>query len=70
MNSPKSEKQPQKADRLTTETVQGTALSLQSVDDVERGNRLALGVLSVGDGVTDDTLEEGLQDTSGLLVDH
>jgi hypothetical protein len=27
-------------------------------------------VLGVGDGVTDDTLEEGLQDTAGLLVDH
>jgi hypothetical protein len=27
-------------------------------------------VLSVGDGVTDDTLEEGLEDTTGLLVDH
>lgn len=47
-----------------------TALSLESVDDVERGDRLSLGVLSVGDGVTDDTLEEGLEDTTGLLVDH
>lgn len=56
--------------RLTTETVQGTALPLESVDDVERGDGLALGVLSVGDRVTDDTLEEGLQDTTGLLVDH
>jgi hypothetical protein len=27
-------------------------------------------VLSVGDGITDDTLEEGLEDTTGLLVDH
>jgi hypothetical protein len=27
-------------------------------------------VLSVGDGVTDDTLEEGLEDTAGLFVDH
>ena len=31
---------------------------------------LTLGVLSVGDGITDDTLEEGLQNTAGLLVDH
>ena len=56
--------------RLTTETVQGTALALESVDDVKGGDGLALGVLSVGDGITDDTLEEGLQDTSSLLVDH
>jgi hypothetical protein len=27
-------------------------------------------VLSVGNSVTDDTLEEGLEDTTGLLVDH
>jgi len=27
-------------------------------------------VLSVCDSVTDDTLEEGLEDTAGLLVDH
>jgi hypothetical protein len=27
-------------------------------------------VLSVRDGVTDDTLEEGLENTAGLLVDH
>jgi hypothetical protein len=45
-------------------------LSLESVDDIERSDSLALGVLSVGDGVTDDTLQEGLQDTTSLLVDH
>jgi hypothetical protein len=56
--------------RLTTETVQGAALTLQRVDDVEGGDGLALGVLGVGDGVTDDTLEEGLEDTTGLFVDH
>jgi hypothetical protein len=45
-------------------------LSLESVDNVERSDSLALGVLSVGDSVTNDTLEEGLQNTAGLLVDH
>jgi len=45
-------------------------LSLESVDDIEGGDGLALGVLGVGDGVTNDTLEEGLQDTTSLLVDH
>jgi hypothetical protein len=56
--------------RLTTETVEGTALTLESVDNIERSDGLALGVLSVCDGVTDDTLKEGLQNTTGLLVDH
>lgn len=55
---------------LTTETVQGAALSLQGVDNVQRCDGLALGVLSVGDGITDDALEEGLEDGAGLLVDH
>ena len=31
---------------------------------------LTLGVLSVGDGITDDVLEEHLQDASGLLIDE
>ena len=55
---------------LTTETVEGAALALEGVDNVERRDGLALGVLGVGDGVTDDALEEGLEDTTGLLVDH
>ena len=55
---------------LTTETVQGASLALESVDDVQRSNSLALGVLSVCNSVTNDTLKEGLQDTTGLLVDH
>jgi len=55
---------------LTTETVQGAALTLQGVDDIERGDSLALGVLSVRDGITDNTLEEGLENTTGLFVDH
>jgi hypothetical protein len=55
---------------LTTETIEGTALALESIDDIERGDRLALGVFGVGDGVTNDRLEEGLEDTTGLFVDH
>jgi hypothetical protein len=47
-----------------------TALSLERVHNVQRGDSLPLGVLGVGDGVTDDTLEEGLEHTAGLLVDH
>ena len=46
--------------RLSTETVQSAALSLESVDDVEGGDGLSLGVLGVGDGVSDDAFEEGL----------
>ncbi len=56
--------------RLGTETVEGAALALESVDNVERGDGLALGVLSVGDRVADDRLEEELEDTTGLVVDE
>lgn len=55
---------------LTAETVQSSALSLQRVDDVHGRDRLALGVLSVSDRVTDDVLEEDLQDASRLFVDQ
>jgi len=55
---------------LSTETVEGTALALEGIDNIEGGNSLALGVLSVGDGITDDTLEEGLENTTGFFVDH
>ena len=43
--------------RLGTETVEGSALSLEGVDDVEGSDGLPLGVFGVGDRVTDDVLE-------------
>ena len=55
---------------LTTETIEGSALSLQSIDDVHSSDGLSLGMLSVGDGISDDVLKEDLEDTSGLLVDQ
>jgi hypothetical protein len=54
---------------LTTETVEGSALSLERVHDVEGSHSLSASMLSVGDCVTHDVLEEDLEDTSGLLVD-
>lgn len=55
---------------LTTETVEGTSLALESINNVEGCDGLALGVLGVCDGITDDTLKEGLEDTTGLLINH
>ena len=55
---------------LTAESVQGTALAFQSVDHIHGGDGLPLGVLGVGDSITDDVLKEHLQDTTGLLVDE
>ena len=55
---------------LAAEAVDGPALALEGVDDVERGDGLAARVLGVGHGVTDDGLEEGLEDSAGFLVDE
>lgn len=56
--------------RLSAESVQSAALAFQSVDDVHGGDGLSLGVLGVGDCITDDVLKEDLEDTAGLLVDQ
>ena len=45
-------------------------MALERIDDVERRDSLSLGVLGIGDGIADDTLEEGLEDTAGLFVNH
>jgi len=55
---------------LTSETVKSATLSLESVDNIEGGNSLSLSVLCVCDGITDDTFEEGLENTTGLFVNH
>ena len=55
---------------LPAEAVQGAALSLERVHDVQSSHGLAASVLGVGDGIADDVLKEHLQDTSGLLVDE
>ena len=55
---------------LATKAVEGATLTFESVDDVHGGDRLALGVLRVGDCVADDVLEEDFENTSSLLVDE
>ena len=56
--------------RLSTESVEGSSLAFQGVDDIECGDGLSLGMLGVGDGITDDVFQENLEDTSGLFVDQ
>ena len=45
---------------LTSESVQGASLPLEGIDDIHGSDGLPLGVLGVGDGVTDDILQEHL----------
>jgi hypothetical protein len=42
----------------------------EGVDDIHGSDRLALGVLGVGDGVANDVFQEDLEDTTGFLVDQ
>lgn len=56
--------------RSTSETVDSSALSLEGVHDVHSSHSFSAGVLSVGHGVSDDTLEESLEDLSGVVVDE
>ena len=55
---------------LTSESVQGTSLPLEGIDNVHGGDGLPLGVFSVGDSVPDDVLKENLEHTTGLLIDE
>ena len=55
---------------LSAEAVKSLALTLEGVDNIQSGDGLALGVLSVGDGITDDVLEECFENHAGLLIHH
>ena len=57
-------------DDSAAEAVEGAALALERVDHVHGRDRLALGVLRVGDGVPDHVLQENLEHPAGLLGDE
>merc|ERR1719228_1480125 len=54
---------------LASKAVQGATLPLEGIHNIHSSDGLPLGMLSVGDGVPDDILQEHLQDTPSLLVD-
>ena len=58
------------SENLTSESVEGASLPLESIDHIHGGDGLPLGVLGVGDGIPDDVLEEDLENSTGLLVDE
>eukprot|EP00116_Pleurobrachia_bachei_P006710 sb/3466972/ len=61
---------PENSEILTSESVEGSSLSLQGVDHIHSGDSLPLGMLAVCHSIPNDVLQENLQDTSGLLVDQ
>jgi len=54
---------------LASETVQSAALAFEGIHDVHGSHCLAASMLSVGHCITDDVLQESLEDSSGLFVD-
>ncbi len=57
-------------DDLPAKAIESAALALEGIDNVQRGHRLALGMLGVGDGIADHVLQEDLEHTAGLLIDQ
>ena len=57
-------------DDLTSESVEGTSLSLESVDNVHSGDCLPLSVFAVSHGIPDHILKEDLEYSSGLFVNE
>ena len=55
---------------LTSETVQGLSLTLKGVDNIHGCDGLSASVLGVGDRITDDVLQEHLQDSTSFFVDQ
>ena len=55
---------------LTSESVEGTSLAFQSIDNIHGSDGLSLGVLSVGDSIPDDVFQENLEDSSGFFIDQ
>ena len=55
---------------LSVETVEGLALTLERINDIHDSDSMTASMLGVGDGITDDVLEEDLEHTAGLFVDE
>ena len=55
---------------LTSESVEGSALSFQSIDDIHSSDGLSFGMFGVGDSITDDIFEEDLEYSSSFFVDE
>ena len=55
---------------LTAEAVEGAALAFEGIHHIHGGDGLPLSVLGVGDSITDDILEEYLEDTASLFIDE
>merc|ERR1719249_616661 len=56
--------------KLSSKAIEGPTLPLQCVYHVHGSHSLPLGMLCVGHSISDDILQENLENTPGLLVDE
>merc|ERR1712029_1268774 len=56
--------------QLSSEAIEGPALPLQGIHHVHGGHSLPLGMLGVSHGVTDNILQEDLENTLSLLINE
>merc|ERR1719249_21657 len=56
--------------KLASKAIEGPTLPLQCVYHIHCGHSLPLGMLCVGHSISDDILQEDLENTPGLLVDE
>merc|ERR1719370_86506 len=54
----------------TSKSVKSSSLSLQSINDIHRGDCFPLGMFSVGDSISDYIFQKDFEDTSGFFVDQ
>ena len=54
---------------LASKSKEGASLPLEGIHNIHSSDSLPLGMLSVGDRIPDDILQEHLQDTPSLLID-
>ena len=55
--------------RSVSESIESSSLSLKRVDNVHSSNSLSLSVIGVGNGISNDSSQEFLEDISNFLVD-
>ncbi|KFV65814.1 hypothetical protein N307_06726, partial [Dryobates pubescens] len=55
---------------LAAETVEGASLALERVDHIHGRHSLSLGVLGVGNSISDHVLQEDLQHTARFFIDQ
>ena len=56
--------------RLTTETVEGTSLSLESIDHIHSSDSSSLSMFSVSDSIANHVLQKHLENTTSLFVNE